>query len=386
MSEKALPIFTWPRNTIFLLFFIGTLTTSGQNILLRDRLTAEREIVNCEIVALNATDIIYERWVANDLDSCRSIIREWVKLCGSGEFVRRIIILEKLYQHQDAIDSIQSYFNQYYDQKFRYRVNASKGSDYGNHYNAAYFDFVPLRHPLDSLLMNKAAEILKYENLTKDEKLICILFSGNLDQFETEVKKKDNKESFISSYFRKRLYEDRQRWMNLTIYSGIFIPAGEQHVFSNSPSIGFYFSSPLQYKLMAELGFRMRFNTHDNDFKYYALNDTNVVNSATSIFVGAMVGYKLYSTAKVTIIPKIGIGLEDVDTGIYETKDNSNDKIYHNIKTMHLSMGISAMKPVFISKYLGLEFSYHYCPYEWDTNLHTKFSNHSISAELFFKF
>jgi hypothetical protein len=149
---------------------------------------------------------------------------------------------------------------------------------------------------------------------------------------------------------------------------------------------GLTFSSPLSNKLIVELGIKFRININDGSFNYYALGDTNHVNSDVSIFFGGLIGYKIYECKKFILIPKFGVGLESVSTGISEKMNNSQDKTYHDIETIHFSFGLSAMTPVFRKSYIGIGINYHYCPYQFDTNLYTKFDNNLISTEIFWRF
>jgi len=89
---------------------------------------------------------------------------------------------------------------------------------------------------------------------------------------------------------------------------------------------------------------------------------------------------------KMILISKLGVGLESVSTGISENKNNSQDKTFHDIETINLSLGLSAITPVFKKSYIGIGINYHYCPYHLDKNLLTKFDNNLISTEIFWRF
>ena len=175
-------------------------------------------------------------------------------------------------------------------------------------------------------------------------------------------------------------------FLTFTIYTGFFTPINKNDIFSTSPMLGFTLSSPLKNKLLIDFGFKFRINVNDGAFSYYALGDTNSVNSNVSFFLGGLFGYKIYESKKLALIPKFGIGLESVDTGISEKKNNSQDQTYHNVETIHLSLGLSAMTPVFKKSYIGIGVNYHYCPYQFDKNLLNKFENNLISAEIFWRF
>ncbi len=137
---------------------------------------------------------------------------------------------------------------------------------------------------------------------------------------------------------------------------------------------------------MVELGVKFRINVNDKSFDYYALEDTNKVNSDVTIFFGGLVSYKVYESERLTLLPKAGIGLESVDTGLTEKSDDSDDVESFNVNTIHLSFGLAAMTPILRKSYLGLGVNYHFCPYGLDKNLQTNFENNLMSAELFWRF
>ena len=50
-----------------------------------------------------------------------------------------------------------------------------------------------------------------------------------------------------------------------------------------------------------------------------------------------LVGYKIYESEKLIVVPKFGVGLESVSTGLSKQKKNTQDKTYYDIETLHLS-------------------------------------------------
>ncbi len=94
----------------------------------------------------------------------------------------------------------------------------------------------------------------------------------------------------------------------------------------------------------------------------------------------------VYESERLIVVPRLGIGLESVDTGITEKKGNSEDVASHNIETIHLSFGVSLMMQVFRRSYFGAGVNYHYCSYHLNKNHLTRFENNLISAEVFWRF
>ncbi|MES1181266.1 MAG: hypothetical protein ABUL44_00570, partial [Flavobacterium sp.] len=261
--------------TFIALFFLIPFFSRSQN--LNNELTKPRKVLDCEVVTLNALDKLVEQFSANRYDSVKLIIKEWTKFCGISECTQRLSILNSILNHETSIDSITSYFKNDFYYVLKNRIYYSHRFDYGYYYteSKSYFGYVPLRHPIDSISMQKSAELLESKTLTPDERLICILFSGDDDQFQKKIKEREYKESFIRNYVAEEYRDYGNRIIAYTLYSGIYTPVGSNRIFNNSPVIGVTFSSPLNYKFIVELGLKLRINVGDKTFQYYALKDTN---------------------------------------------------------------------------------------------------------------
>jgi hypothetical protein len=346
------------------------------------------EIPDCEVLTLNVVNQLSEKLELNQLDSFDIIINDWINSCSISECTQRLIIIKNILDKEESKGSIRTYFENEFHLVLKYRIEDSKKINYGYIYSGykAYYGYVPLRHSIDSIVQRISINLLKGDHLSPDEKLICIMFSGDTEKFEKEIKSHEYNESYIKQYLLRNFRDNNNSWLAYTIYTGVYRPISSNDIFTYSPMFGLTFSSPLRNKLIVELGIKFRLNVNDKSFDYYALGVTNNVNSDVSIFFGGLVSYKLYEREKLILLPKVGVGLETVDTGLSEEKDNSEDKKYLDIETIHLSFGISAMTPVFRKSYLGLGLNYHFCPYGLDENLLTDFDNNLISAELFWRF
>ncbi len=346
------------------------------------------KIIDCEVFTLDIVNQLSMQLENNQMDSFDIIMNKWVKSCSVSECTQRLIILKKILDKKESISAIRTYFNNDLHRVFKYRIEDSKKINYGYIYSdsKAYYGYVPLRHPIDWVVQRISMDLLKSDRLTPDEKLICIMFSGDTEKFEKEIKSHEYNKSFIKQYLLKKFRDKRNSWLAYTIYTGVFIPISSDDIFTYSPMFGLTFSNPLRNKLIIELGMKFRLNINDKPFNYYALGDTNSVNSDVSIFFGGMFSYKLYESEKLILLPTVGIGMESINTGLSEKKSKSADIDYYNVETIHLSFGLSGMTPIFRKSYLGLAINYHFCPYGWDENLHTDFDNNLISAELFWRF
>ena len=128
---------------------------------------------------------------------------------------------------------------------------------------------------------------------------------------------------------------------------------------------------------------RYRWNVNDENFDYYALRQTQNINSDYSLFAGGAIGYKMFDNKYLIILPKIGIESEFINTGLSDENYVSNNNKY-DAKTVHFLFGLSAMIPI-RNIYLGLEINYHYCPYELNKNMRSKIESNLISTEVFWR-
>ena len=375
--------------TVLLIFSLALyINFFGQNNTYTKQLEKHENIIDCEKSTLQAINKISKYLLANELDSVTQTKNNWTFLCGETEVSQRLDIITSILSDFPITSEIENYFDNHFFYKYRRRVNSSQKIDYGYFYvnNKNYYEYVPLRHPIDSIIMQKASEILQRKNNTPDEELICLLFSEDPNKIDELLDMRKYKHTTIAQISKKRERTHRRYIIAYQLHTGIHSPLGNKNIFGNNPSIGFSFSSPLKDKYIVEIGIKMRINMNDKNFEYDALEQLNTVNSNMSTQMGINMGYKIFENDKLIIIPKIGVGFESVDTGLSEDKGDNQSKDYFNLKTVHLSGSIATMIPIFKTKYIGVELGYHYTPYQLDQNLATPIDTSAISAELLYRF
>lgn len=371
------------------ILIITCINIFGQNDTLNYNSKSMQTSVDCEVVALNATDRLSKCLLENNFESYDAIVNEWIKMCGFSEYTQRLIVLKSIIHHRNSSDAIKTYFQFGFHIKFSDRVYASKKADYGYEYssNKAGYGYIPLRLPLDSIIVRKSAELLKSNSLTPDERLICKLFLEDIDGFDKECKKPEYKGSFIQDFRKERLKEYTENMFWFGINAGVYGSIGKEHVFGNNPLLGLTFGGKFKKNLSIDIALKMRLNYNDKPFDFIAFEDTNTVNSGLSIFMGGLFGYKLLDKKNFSIESKLGIGLESVNTGLSKSVGStSQDREYYDLNTIHLSFGFAVMAPVFEIHRIGLEITYHFCPYGANSKLLTKFDNSALSAEIFYRF
>lgn len=345
--------------------------------------------VDCEVVALNATDRLSKCLLDNNFESYDAIVNEWIKMCGFSEYTQRLIVLKSIIHHKSSANAIKTYFQFGFYIKYADRVYASKKANYGYEYSSdkAGYGYIPLRLPLDSIIVRKSAELLKTNSLTPDERLMCKLFLEDIDGFDKECKKPEYKGSFIQDFRKERLKEYTENMFWFGVNAGVYGSIGKEHVFGNNPLLGLTFGGKFKKNLSIDIALKMRLNYNDKPFDFIAFEDTNTVNSGMSIFMGGLFGYTLVDKNNFSIASKLGVGLESVNTGLSESDGPSpEDRESYDLNTIHLSLGFAVMVPVFEIHRIGLEITYHFCPYGANSKLLTKFDNSALSAEIFYRF
>lgn len=374
---------------VSLLFF--SLLGWSQNDSIATIINKQRLITNCELITLNSVDFIAAKMKDSNYQAVDRVVKKWITVCGSSEVSKRIEIINAIARQKSTEKLIQDYIDYNYEYNFIKRIEASKEVNFGYIYtnNMYYFDYVPLRHLIDSVLSKKSFELLKKTTLNQDEELLCLLFSGQIDLYKTKLKK-TNLESLIKKETIRKRKQIRSRYLDyyggIYFYSGMYVPLGKKKVFTNDMMFGFGYRVTLfENQFLVELTGRVRINNNDEDFNYVAFDEINTVNAESSTYLGGFVGYKIYDAKKIIIYPKIGIGLDSVDTGLVKKHKHTDDE-YLDVEVVHLSTGFSLMTPIFNSTYLGVELTYHYTPYQLDKNLLTEFHTNAFSAELFVRF
>jgi hypothetical protein len=254
--------------------------------------------------------------------------------------------------------------------------------------NIVYYGYLPLNSKLDSVIQQRAMEWKDSTGLTQDEYLICSLFADYYYTFENEAIKKEYKNSYLGKYFRKLYREDRDQYIGLEISTGVFGSYGLSQTLGVSQIFGFGLATPLSKKWTGDLHLKLRFNYNPKDYNFYAMNQLHTVKSHTVINVGANIGYRILdlpiASKKVMIIPKVGLGFDFISTGLYE-EVGEEEYNYYNPTTLHVSLGVNALLPIFKTSYLGISFYYHYIPYHWDKRLRSKMDSNYLSGEIFWR-
>ncbi len=220
---------------LYFLILISTLIWGnlvGQNV---------SRFQNCEIEAQVVAGKLAKMFSLNGLDSIDLVNKDIFNHCGVSEWSQRSYIVYKILKGLNADNEIVSYFENDFYQYYIRRLESSQAINFGYIYNEYkfYYGYLPLRHALDSAIFKSSANLLIDRKLSKDEELMCVLFSGDIERFEATINNYDNKESKIKQYFLKRKREEGEYSIGYNLQTSVVKPFGNQKVFNYSPEIGF---------------------------------------------------------------------------------------------------------------------------------------------------
>lgn len=382
------------KNTIlFLIFFITSLfsvSLYGQQETILKMLVSNK-IDDCDTLTCVIIDEISDALISGNTYKIDSLLYVLDFFCGKNESIQRIIIFNAIINKKLEKKDIEIYLKKDFNTVLTYRKYDSKSKDYLENYNENkdYFGYLPLRHPIDSIISFKSKELLETGCLDGDEKLFCILFAKNNREFQKTLSKKEFKNSETRKVRNEIKRQNSRNDAAFIIYSGIYsMVSNKNNIFGYNPYAGFSISSPLKNKFIFDFGMNIRFNINDSDFLFNAMGVTNSVNSKTTILIDTKIGYKILDKKRIILIPDIGVGFESTGTGITEEVviDGEESYKFHNLNMLNVSTGFTIYTPVFVRNYIGLSINYHYCPYQWNKKLITEFNNNSLTCGLLYRF
>ena len=353
--------------------------------------TYYQDSLRCIRVTQIVEDSLVSQFSSQQFIDFFPIINYWIDSCGYYEPTLRSIIMEELILRNPVDLAISDYIEAGFFDIYKNRKLDAQEFNYYDFFvdNVQYYGYLPLNSKLDSVIQQRAMEWKDSTGLLPDEHLICSLFSDDYYTFENKAIKKEYKNSYIGKYIRKLYREDRDQYIGLEISTGVFGSYGLNQTLGISQILGIAFTGPLSEKWTGDFHVRFRFSYNPKEFNFFAMDQLQTVKSHTVVNLGAHVGYRILNlpiaSKKVIIIPKVGLGVDLINTGLYEQVGEEEYNYYYPI-SLHVKMGISAMVPFFQTSYFGLGFYYHYIPYHWDKRLRSKMDSNYLSGEIFWRF
>ncbi len=352
--------------------------------------TSEQDSLQCIRVSNQVQDSLVFQFSHQKFDRFFPIINYWIDSCGYFESTLRSIIMEEIITGNPVDLAIQDYFEVGYYDIFQNRRTDAQEYNYYDFYmdNVVYYGFIPLNSKLDSVIQQRAYDWKDSTFLTADERLMCLLFSGDQYEFEQLALKKENKKSIIGKQIRHQYRNERDQYIALIFGTGWSFPTDKKNVLGVNQSLKIGLSSSLSNRWIFDLLLDFKINYNPKPFDFYALDVINEVKPATIFNIGGYINYRLFGIRcglnKIYIIPKAGFGFDFISTGIFE-EVGQEEYNYYNPTTINITLGINTLIPLLKTSYLGIGINYHYIPFNLDKRVKTPLESHFISGEVFWR-
>jgi len=350
-----------------------------------------KPISNCETITLNAQEII-SKFSINQYDSIYQVLRIWENKCGRTEPIERLKILLDIQQNR-LVDTIYKTYILQLIPKFKNRVMSSKHDDYKVifEYDKIYFDYLPLQSSFDNFTKKTALNLLTKQEKGTSEYLFCLLFSENIEQFNKTLNSSDYVDSYIYKTIYANLYNNNNfqlgNRMNLKISVGIWLPKDKlAETFKPAPQFSAFLGYNIYKSLYLDIGANLRPPIVDKNFDLNIADTTTSVNGKMCLTFGGWI-YNEFKLNKNLFFDVVGgIGLGRIDTDLKRPKQSSDDvDKYYGVSTYDASLGINLRKRIFKTNSVGINFSYHYAPYNNDSLLHTDIGNQFMTISILFR-
>lgn len=347
----------------------------------------------CETLVTASLQRLPSVLVKNDFNQLQTIINTLKGGCDKNELALRLEITQQLVLQQNTDLSIKAYLDGRYDDILVQRFDdaASKKANEQYRRNPEKYQYFPLNHKVDSLLKLKAQALLSSESYTLNprETAIVYLFADYIDNFYDELDKTPKKRPIIDKIKEADKMKDAP---TIGVHAGIFSPLQRNTAYGVAPAFGLSLMGPFSNLFIPELSYKFR--VHEAapfDMKYKG--EIREVSPRSSHFISLGIGYKVYDSGKIIVLPKLNSGLGFIWTGLsesyYQEDEYGNEErntSYKNINTWQNSIGVASMLHIKRKTYIGLETNYHFIPYSWDSRLKSNIPSHYVSLDLFIRF
>lgn len=348
-------------------------------------LTPSKVKTECQIY----TEYLFGKINIIESDSIQEYISTWAQRCNKIEPLLRLKIIYQIQNDIETDSLILEYYNKF-ESKMIDRIYDSRSDHYQEIFqnDSAYYDYVPLKGSFDSTLINAANKLLIKNNITEDEKLICLLFSNQINEYKNSIKSNKFKNSLIAKKVKElnKNYKDNDD-IHFLILTGAWVPLNETKTkLGINPQIGVMMEVPYK-KFHFDLGVIFRINMMSEDFRIKTQMDTLYTDSDIGAFLGGAVGYEIYSKKKWKLIPKLCIGADILNTDVLKEQSIEEDtEEYYTITTFNLGFGINLYYLVYKNHAIGIDINYHYTPYLIDRDLFSNLTSDFLTLNLIYRF
>ncbi|MEP6845263.1 MAG: hypothetical protein ABI861_04645 [Panacibacter sp.] len=334
----------------------------------------------CRDVFLNAIEVLPKLYKEKSFDSLQKAIDIWENACGNLpeiKYTRILLSIETASFTVPGTDS--SLIELLTNYSYAYKNYTTYG--FYDKSTSTYYKFSSAWAKL----------LLERNNLSVNEKFICNVFAGNIQQPKKEIKQHKENYPELNNLLDQDLAEQRKGPVaEYTLMAGAWSPTGNASVLGMHPSFGFQVGGKFDRH---QIDLTLQFRFLKSGDSYYVKRSGNFYE--LDHYFGGYIGfdYNYYFVSKpkfeTGIVAGIGYdGFDIADAG----NNNENDYLKpFNISSLNLNTGLRInyfFDPAF---YLGLQGRYNYMNYgtKGGTNLNGDsfsldliigFTNKSVSA------
>lgn len=336
------------RSFFYFLSFSAFIMNVAQGQSLQERMTEKHP--TCRDVFLNAIKIMPDLYRHKFLDSLHTALTIWKTSCGNIPAIQcteLLLSIEELTFDENRIDSstIDLLVNYSYAWSRRNIPNSPGGE-------TSFYTFIS----------TWARLLLKQKPLDKNEKFICQVLAGEINDPVKEIRKNPT----MYSSFAKILQENEQAQRtgfrtNYAFLAGIWMPTGDLSLLGNHPSLGFQFGAR-DNSNQIDITLQFRFIKSTNP---YTIERKNVLYDLDNYFGGYFgLDYTRYLVNKLNFDLGLlcGIGYDGFDI------TSSNNYNYDYLKPLSIGSfnangGFKLNYYLTTSFYIGLQARYNFINY-----------------------
>jgi hypothetical protein len=347
----------------------------------------------CEEITQMVVDRLAVLLKDNDAQTIVQNLNTIEASCGESEFTLRTRIIYQIINKESTMQLRSKYIKNKFDKKLIARWDESYHSNNKEIYekDKRKYDYVPLKHMVDSLLKLKATALLNstsYENLLKEEEALLYLFKDDIETYENlTITESNPKKSAPTEEFQ---HVDKHTF---GIHTGLFMPLGTNAYFGKTFTGGVSIMSSFVNDFVFDVHYKFRVHSKAPAFDFMYKNEIREVASNSSHVLAVGIGYKLLDKNRFIILPKLNLGYGIIWTGLSETvygeDDEGNEtetRLPTNVQTLHSTLGVSIMRHLSNKTYIGIEGNVHLVPYKWDNRLQSTIPSKYASLEFFVRF
>jgi hypothetical protein len=311
----------------------------------------------CADYYYNATLLIPRYYRERKLDSLGMVLDYWEKQCGANSRITRVRILvaidagafsEKLYDSTIIYDLI-TY------RRAREWIAAHGYSSWSTDGNES--ESATAQREFDEFSTSLADSLIGRTDSVSLPRFFALYFS---DQFDTALALLQSNlgTSQLREYYDLYVYRLKRmehEGINYALWSGAWLPRGDNKVLGNHPELGFAYGKEYDFGSL-DMIMAVRVNRSKTEYIVKSEGDLVTTRDHVGLYLGAEYGYPILFTSTMSTDLQIGVGID----GILSVKESDDKR--KELNAFALSAGIRHRFYIgrYRTWYCGLQARYYY--------------------------